>query len=537
MGPENLYLPEKTAIADGRYLIGRVLAHNGEGVTYLAFDTERKATVEIREFLPDSICIRKEGSTHLLIKSDKKLLYDTCLASFLDMWRKLARMRGLSALIVVVDIIEENNTAYAVCEHIDGSLPLKEYLANTEEGYIPWQEARVLFMPILSTLSTLHTAGIIHRGISPETLIVGPDNKIRISGFSIPECRNVKTGINAEIYSGYAPVEQYGLDVPSGPWTDIYAFAAVLYRALIGTTPIDSKERYQNDRMMIPAKFAEMIPAYVINSLINALQIMPEDRTKTVEELREELSASPTAAIAADFEAENEEASPEPDAIASPSGEDMPRPKRRPSAATREDQMKTALKAGGIAAAVALFIFLILCLTVLRGHFGSGGSNKPTDPSSGNTVNSDTKVIVPTFTGRTFTNISSQKSYFDDFVITTKEEYNTEVNRGYVISQSIEPGTEVPQGTEIKLLISLGVEQAEMIDVVGETYESAVAKLKEAGFENVKKISMTNDGSHVSGTVASSLQKPGELYDKTEKITLTVYAEAQTTEATTEKQG
>ena len=95
----------------------------------------------------------------------------------------------------------------------------------------------------------------------------------------------------------------------------------------------------------------------------------------------------------------------------------------------------------------------------------------------------------------------------------------------------------MPQGTEIQLVVSLGVEQAEMIDVVGETYESAVAKLKEAGFENVKKISMTNDGSHVSGTVASSLQKPGELYDKTEKITLTVYAEAQTTETTTEKQG
>ncbi len=537
MGPENLYLPEKTAIADGRYLIGRVLSHNGEGVTYLAFDTERKATVEIREFLPDTICIRKEGSTHLLIKSDKKLLYDTCLASFLDMWRKLARMRGLSALILVVDIVEENNTAYAVCEHTDGAISLKEYLAKTEEGYISWQDARVLFMPILSTLSTLHTAGIIHRGISPETLIVGPDNKVRIGGFSIPECRNVKTGINPEIFSGYAPVEQYGIDVPSGPWTDIYSFAAVLYRALIGTTPIDSKERLAADRMMIPAKFAEMIPAYVINALINALQIMPEDRTKTVDQLREELSAAPTAAIAADFEAEAEAA--ESEAEPAPDNDEVvaPRPKRRPSAATKQEQMRTALKAGGIAAAVALFIFLILCLTVLRGHFGSGGSNKPTDPNTGSTVNSDTKVLVPTFTGRTYTNISSQKSYFDDFVITTKEEYNTEVNRGYVISQSIEPGKEVPQGTEIQLVVSLGVEQAEMIDVVGETYESAVAKLKEAGFENVKKISMTNDGSHVSGTVASSLQKPGELYDKTEKITLTVYAEAQTTETTTEKQG
>ena len=238
MAYENLYLPEQTTIG-GRYLIGNVISANGDGVTYMAFDTERKSTVEIREFLPDTICIRKEGSPHLLIKQDKQVFFETCLNSFLDMWRKLARMRGLSALILVIDIIEENNTAYAVCEHMEGTVTLRDYLLSASEGYISWEEARILFMPVLSTLSTLHSAGIIHRGISPNTLFVGPDNKIRIGGFSIPECRNVNTGIAAEIFAGYAPVEQFGVKAPSGPWTDIYAFAAVLYRSLIGTTPID----------------------------------------------------------------------------------------------------------------------------------------------------------------------------------------------------------------------------------------------------------------------------------------------------------
>lgn len=531
MADAKLFLPENTSLEGGRYQITGVLSSNGDGITYLGIDTERKASVEIREFLPDTICIRKEGSTHLLIKSDQKTFYDSCLAAFLDMWRKLARMRGLSALVLVVDIIEENNTAYAVYEHIEGSVTLNEYLGSTEEGYISWEEARSLFMPVLSTLSTLHSSGIIHRGISPETLIVGPDKKLHICGFSIPECRNLKTGITPELFAGYAPVEQYGFDAPSGPWTDIYAFAAVLFRALIGVTPIDSVTRMKADRMMIPAKFAEVIPAYVINALINALQILPEDRTKTVDQLREELSASPTAAMAAEALEEEEAAA----ARALKTAER--RVPRKSAAETKRENMQLALKAGGIAAGIALLIFLILCLTVLRGHFGGGGSNKPGDSGEGTTVSSDTKVIVPTFTGRTYTNISSQKSYFTDFNIKTKEEYSTEVNRGYVISQSIEPGKEVGQGTEITLVISLGVEQAEMIDVVGETYETAVAKLKEAGFENVKKIYMTNDGSHTSNTVASSLQKPGELYDKTEKITLTVYSEAQSQETTTEPEG
>lgn len=524
MALENFCLPERSVLADGRYLIGKVLSASADGVTYLAFDTEKKTTVEIREFLPDSICIRKEDSPHLLIQNDKKQFYDSCLASFLDMWRKLARMRGLSALILVIDIIEENNTAYAVCEHIDGSITFKDYLATVDEGYISWEEARILFMPVLSTLSTLHSAGIIHRGISPDTLIIGPDKKMCISGFSIPECRTMNTGLTPEIFNGYAPVEQFGIDVPSGPWTDIYAFAAVLFRALISTTPIDSTARMIEDRMMIPAKFAEQIPAYVINALINALQVMPEDRTKNVDQLREDLSASKTAAIAAEYEAEP----------VSPVNDTPRTENRRPANAMpkksaeeiKNDNIKMAIKAGAIAAGIAIFIFIILCFTVLKGHFGTGGNKTGGDVGDNPSVSSDATIQVPTFTGRTYTSISSQKSYFTDFNITTKEEYSTEVNRGYVISQSVEAGKEVPQGTDIELIISLGVEQVEMIDVVGKTYDEAEAMLKEAGFENIKKIDMTNDGTHTSNTVASVRQKVGELYDKTEKITLTVYVEA-----------
>ncbi len=526
MAYENLYLPEQTTIG-GRYLIGNVIDANGDGVTYMAFDTERKSTVEIREFLPDTICIRKEGSTHLLIKQDKKVFYETCLNSFLDMWRKLARMRGLSALILVIDIIEENNTAYAVCEHMEGTVTLRDYLLSASEGYISWEEARILFMPVLSTLSTLHSAGIIHRGISPNTLFVGPDNKIRIGGFSIPECRNVNTGIAAEIFAGYAPVEQFGVRAPSGPWTDIYAFAAVLYRSLIGTTPIESTERMTNDRMMIPAKFAEQIPAYVINALINALQIMPEDRTKTVEQFREELSASPTAAIAADYEPEpvsSPAPSATPETISTPA---PPKAPKKTSEQVKKENMSLALKAGGIAAGAVILIFIILCLTVLRGHFGGGGDT----PEEGPTLNPDVTVSVPTFTGRTYASISSQKSYFTDFTIVKKEEYSTDVNRGYVISQSIEAGKEVPQGTEIEIVVSIGVEQITMIDVSGKTFEEAKAMLEEAGFENISKVTKTNDGSHTSNTVESSRQTVGELYDKTEKIALIVYSEAETTTA------
>ncbi len=550
------FLPHRT-IVGGRYLLGNVVTANGDGATYISFDLERRAVVTVREFLPDTLITRTTADTNLNVKPGKENLYTSCLTGFLDMWRKLARMRGLSALVLVIDIVEENNTAYAVCEHVAGTVSLRDYLLSGTTGYMSWEEARIMFMPVLSTLSTLHSAGIIHRGISPNTLFVTPDRKIRIGGFSIPECRNINSGIAAEIFAGYAPVEQFGVQAPSGPWTDIYAFAAVLYRALIGSTPIDSTVRMNSDRMMIPAKFAEQIPAYVINALINALQIMPEDRTKTVDQFRAELSASPTDAMAADYErrvanrqvaasttprrpatqtgparipAQNTPARKPVTNQGSQSGATKSSTKttKKSAAAQAAENKRIALISGGIAAAVAIVIFIILCFTVLKDDIGFGSGADTTTTTSASQA--DETVEVPNFVGRTYDSISSQKTYRDSFEFEVTEEYNAEVKKGYVISQDVAAESSVNKGSKIKLVVSLGVEQITMIDVVGNTYEEAEAKLTEIGFK-CEKIDKTNNGSHTSGTVASASLQADKQYDKGTVVKLQVWKDPETTTA------
>lgn len=517
------YLPHRTIVGD-RYVIGNVIEDAGDSVTYIAFDIERKEVVEVREFLPDSITKRSENGTKLLVKHSEADFYMECLDEFLELYRKLARMRGLSALIVILDIFEENNTAYAVIEHMEGAVSLRDYLLLSEGGYISWEEARVLFMPVLSTLSTLHSEGIIHRGISPTTFYVCSDHKMRIKGFSISEGRNTNTGITPEIFAGYAPVEQFGVDVPEGPWTDIYAFAAVLYRALIGTTPIDSMERMQNDRMMVPAKFAEQIPAYVINALINALQIMPEDRTKTVEQFREELSASPVATIAAEYEAEVAEAPK----LRTVKTTEQPKRKaaKRSSKNAAEDKQK-AIKAGLIVGGAILLIFIILCLTVLRGHFGSG--NKSTGENDPGTISSNTTLFVPEFRGMSRASIETNKSYELDYNIVFVEAESDTVKANYVIEQSIEPGTEVIKGAAITLTVSSGKKMIVLFDVSGDTYEIAEQKLKDAGFATINKATRENDGRHVTGTVCDTPQTIGKEYSYDTPITLTVWVDSDET--------
>jgi serine/threonine-protein kinase len=244
------YLPIRTVVGN-RYIIGKLLEYNGEGATYIAWDIAGKKPATVREFFPDAIAVRKPDGILVSPKPGSEISFRDCFQSFTELWGKLIGLRGLSALICAVDLLEDFGTVYAVSEYFEG-ITLREFLLGSKTGYISWEKARQIFMPVLSTLGTLHTNGIIHRGISPLTLIIGKDGKMRISGFSIPQARTSRGELNVQLFPGYAAVEQYGFKGQQGSWTDIYAFAATLYRALIGSDPIEATTRVTNDRLMVP---------------------------------------------------------------------------------------------------------------------------------------------------------------------------------------------------------------------------------------------------------------------------------------------
>ena len=293
-----LYLSVGTVVAH-RYYVGRCVEGGGDGATYCAWDLNKNTPVMLREFLPEKIASRNTKTKCVFPLQDSRELYDACEKAFIELWGKLMRISGQLATINVIDTADDYSTHYAVYERLDG-VTLRDYLINNVQGFLPWERARQLLMPLLSTLGTLHNAGIIHRGICPTNLIVGKDGKIKLTGFCIGQARTSNGCLKEKLYDGYSAIEQYDYNSRQGTWTDIYAFGAVLYRTLIGSEPLSAPSRFNNDRLMIPARFAEQLPAYVINGLVNALQIIPEDRTKNVEQLRAELSASPSAMIADD---------------------------------------------------------------------------------------------------------------------------------------------------------------------------------------------------------------------------------------------
>ena len=499
------YLPLKT-IVGGRYLVGKLVSTNGEGSTYNAFDMEAKTPVTLRELYPKGIVSRGEGH-YCLVNVGKATDFIEAKDSFIKLWRKLSTIKGYKALTAVYDVFEDLGTVYSVSEFLGEGQTLREYLLNKAQGYISWEEARVLFMPVLSAIDELHNEGIIHGGISPTTLVVDTNGQMRITGYCTNDVRTEKTVLDCEIFDGYAAVEQYGLSSGIGTYTDIYAFAAVLYRTLIGSTPISAASRLTNDKLMIPGKFAEQLPAYVINALVNALQILPEDRTSSADELRGELSASPAAAGTAavayssaySTPTENVYSNTTPEPVETPAFDEV----SDGNDYEQYDEEPEGFKKSTI---VAFVVSVVICLGILVALiFGfkscasddkdeDSGKKKPKDTVVETTEDITTVThapgekaelpySIPDFSGEDAETIVNDP-FYADVLLFDIDYVDSDEDIGVVVSQDRRSGTVIGSKVTIKLEVSQGRQVPEGLE--NELYENAVQALNDAGFKNVK---------------------------------------------------
>ncbi|MEE1010905.1 MAG: PASTA domain-containing protein [Acutalibacteraceae bacterium] len=520
------YLPVRTVISN-RYLVGKMLEYNGEGATYIGWDLTEKKAVKIREFIPESFTTRTSSNLTLQVMRTSHNTFVELRQSFVELWTKLARLKGLSALISVTDVVNDYGTSYAIYEHFEG-ISLRDFLLRSKTGYVSWDKARQLLMPILSTLGTLHSSGIIHRGISPSTLIIGPDGKVKITGFCVGAARTSRSELNSQLFDGYAAIEQYGFDGGQGTWTDIYAFAAVLYRTLIGSDPISAKERMANDKLMVPGKFAEALPAYVINGLINALQILPDDRTRTVEQLRAELSASP-AASAASGQYQRPAPRPAVPTVNAPKKPEQPA-NRAPAKAPKKKNGVLAFILSALSTFMvgAVIFAIVFAVNWDKSIFANGGKN------SGTSITTETGelVEVPNFTDRLYLDVSANPVFTKNFKFVDEYVYSSDVEDGYIVDQSIKAGEKVPAGTTITLSVSKGVKQVVLPNVVGSNYEEAKLRLEELGF--VCQITERSDPAHADKEVLSMSPAAEQSYEEGRTIYLVVNVIEETVPATDE---
>ncbi|MBQ7037824.1 MAG: PASTA domain-containing protein [Clostridia bacterium] len=506
------YLRIRTLLG-GRYLVGRVLEIGGDSAVYIGYDTQEESAITLREFFPATMCTRQQGGALVPVEG-KETVFASYRAKFLTVARAVARLRDVLVVVPSYDIFEENGTAYTVAEFCEGK-SLEKYVA-AKGGRLSFEETRRLFLPLLSALSTIHATGLLHLGISPKNILVDTEGNLRLKNFAIPETRTVNTECKPNLIAGYAAPEQYEEGADCTPASDVYGVAASMFFALTGRHPANATQRGKKaDDLLMPAEVADKTPAHIKESLIRALRVYAPRRTQTVQQLLDEMTATPAVA-----------------------------------ALIHEDDEEDAPKKNGakylwiifVAAFAVLAVIMVLVLNSLNViHLGGKEPTATTTTKDVLTMAPTTSTeFVPTPTGealfevedlrgRVFAQVKGSTLSGDMKVELKGYEYNDTVPKGRIVSQTPAAGEKVDRGTAISVVISAGPSTGVMPDLTGWKEEHAKLYLQALGY-NVSESLRLQVSTLEKGLVERSSPKAGAEMEIGDTVTLYVSDVAETTE-------
>lgn len=498
------YLPPKTTLMD-RYIVGRLLAHNGEGAVYVGYDTRLNKVVEIKEYMPDLLCSRKKGETAITVNSDALPLYKSYLSEFADLYKTLMNNDETESVQKIYGIFSENNTGYVVMERLTG-IPLSEHLKGFG-GVMNWESVREIFPPLFTALNILHSCGIVHRGLSLESIFIDERGRLKLTAFGISASRTADSSLNQELFPGYAAPEQYSLSERQGSWTDIYGICAVLYRVLTGTEPQPADERVRDDSLAEPFLVNRSIPQNVSRTIMSGINTDQNSRIHNINMLVGKLFEQPKENDVSDGPVRPLVA---PENVPSSPARERNTPQRKPpnKKNTQKNKKKKKEKEKsniGTIIGVSVFLAIVTGFIIAIAYFSkqtpavtnpvqSTTTAATTTPATTPTITSAPpettttaaaadnaeKILLPNFVDRFYNTLESRYSML---VFNPTYEYNDTYAEGIVFEQDIEAGTEVTGGTVISLKVSKGPESVKLPDYVGKKLEDYTTELSELGIK------------------------------------------------------
>lgn len=287
--PEEIYHLYPGTILRDRYILGVVIGFGGFGITYKAWDKNLGTVVAVKEYYPTGLVQRVIGENNVSIyaKSKKKEFY-AGMTRFMSEAKNMARFADVPNIVHVNNYFEENNTAYIVMEYLDG-ITLKHMLE--EKGKLADEETLEIMFPVMDALHALHSENILHRDVSPDNIFICNDGQIKLIDFGAARFSDIDNEMTRSIIlkAGYAPVEQYRAKSKQGPFTDIYAVGATIYRCVTGEAPDESVSRALEDELKAPAEIDETIPKYLSEAVMKSMALSPEIRFASLPQFKKAL--------------------------------------------------------------------------------------------------------------------------------------------------------------------------------------------------------------------------------------------------------
>ena len=477
-------LPFGTQLGD-KYTVGAYLSADGDGLAYRGVLNAEKRFVLIKEYFPVTLCNGRSASGALMPKEDKEVLFKTSRMDFKDLYDDLHSLTPATGLSTILDVIEENNTVYAV-EESEKGMTLSHYLHLRSRTLTP-AEARTLLQPIMEGVALLHKSGLIHRGICPDTILLPIDGTARLTGYGTLALRTGGSELKSQLYPGYAAPEQYSAAEFSGRYTDVYALAAVCYRMVTGQTPVAAPQRKVRDSMESAHSLEAGVPTWFSQVLACALRLDPAKRMQTVPELMSALT-DPNVANAM-FE--------------------------------RGDNQISTRKIMGVSL-VVIFVLVVLLLWSLLG--GSKSDAQPAATPQPTPAEQSTQgETVPNLMGLRYATDIKGNTAYDGYRIVMTEQNSDTVEQGIVISQDPSAGSEKLMEDQIlQIVVSSGPNLVEMPDIVtgNPIWSQAKKQLDALGIVYSQPLIEDNDGTVAEGCVVKTSVVAGTKIQKGTAVTV-----------------
>ena len=495
-------LPVGTVLA-GRYTVGEMLSIDGEGILYRGAENLGRFRVTIMEYLPITLTAERTAESTLRPKTGSEVLFKTTRMDFADLYRSIQRITPANGLEAVLDVVEANNSVYAILENLGGT-PLDQWLEN-HPGTIRPDDACTMLQPVFEGVAAMHKIGLVHRGICPENIRVMENDRCRLAGYATVGLRTAGSGLHEQLYEGYSAPEQYSTAEFEGRYTDEYSLAAVFYRMVCGQAPVPAAQRIVADSNPRAKSVNGSLPLYVSQVLQLGLRLRPMERIQTVPQLYQALSSK-------EYTAElTRTMKPETPVRTAP-----PEPERK------EHLLSLKALLAGIVILLSILILLTLWSVLSQHIHQPAASAAESEPASSEVM--VPQNLVPNFIGMDYTQVQNNREYTSMYLFYVTEEYSDTAPAGQIIQQEPSADTVLKAGETIRLVVSKGPQMAEMPNIIGFTQDSAVKELEARGLV-ASCFMVVNDGSYASGCVVRTSEEPGTKVEVGTVITVYIAAD------------
>ena len=495
-------LPVGTVLA-GRYTAGEMLSIDGEGILYRGAENLGRFRVTIKEYLPITLTAERTAESTLRPKTGSEVLFKTTRMDFADLYRSIQRITPANGLEAVLDVVEANNSVYAILENLGGT-PLDQWLEN-HPGTIRPDDACTMLQPVFEGVAAMHKIGLVHRGICPENIRVMENDRCRLAGYATVGLRTAGSGLHEQLYEGYSAPEQYSTAEFEGRYTDEYSLAAVFYRMVCGQAPVPAAQRMVADSNPRAKSVNGSLPLYVSQVLQLGLRLRPMERIQTVPQLYQALSSKEyTAELTRTMKPE------------APVRTAQPEPERK------EHLLSLKALLAGIVILLSILILLTLWSVLSQHIHQPAASAAESEPASSEVM--VPQNLVPNFIGMDYTQVQNNREYTSMYLFYVTEEYSDTAPAGQIIQQEPSADTVLKAGETIRLVVSKGPQMAEMPNIIGFTQDGAVKELEARGLV-ASCFMVVNDGSYASGCVVRTSEEPGTKVEVGTVITVYIAAD------------